>query len=91
MSTAPCTAGAIRVSAWDAPKTEPGTYAGRLLTTGQVAKKLQINPATVWKLIQGGRIPAVRIGGRYRVPGEWVDEELAPLAPIRRKAPGGDR
>jgi excisionase family DNA binding protein len=39
----------------------------RLLIVRQVAEQLQISPRTVWRLIEDGRIPVVRIGRSVRV------------------------
>ena len=37
------------------------------LTTEQVAKLLQIHVVTVRRLIKAGKLPAVRIGGQWRL------------------------
>lgn len=38
----------------------------RLLDTDEVAKWLNVTPATVARLANGGALPAIRIGGRFR-------------------------
>ncbi len=59
----------------------------RWLTTGQVARRLGLNPKTIRRRIYDGTIPAWQIadGSEWRIPGWWVDEQLAKIAPIRRK------
>lgn len=37
------------------------------LTTGEVAKELEVTRQTVSDWIKAGRIPAKRVGSRYRV------------------------
>lgn len=45
------------------------------LTTRDIAKRLSINPVTVRRWIEAGKIPAVKIGGKGR-HGRWrVKEE----------------
>lgn len=52
-----------------------------LLTPAQVAEILRCTPRTVHNLIQDGRLPAVRVGRRYRIPRSALDALLNPPAP----------
>ena len=67
-----------------AASTQPS---GRWLTTGQVARRLGLNPKTIRRAIYEEKIPAWQIadGCEWRIPGRWVDEQLAKIAPFRRK------
>lgn len=40
----------------------------RFWKPAEVARYYRLNPATVYRRIQSGDIPAVKIGGQYRVP-----------------------
>jgi excisionase family DNA binding protein len=44
----------------------------RLLLVTQVADRLQVSPRTVWRLIEDGRIPVIRIGRSVRVHPDTV-------------------
>lgn len=66
------------------PRPSRNTHA-RLLT---VAETMQVSVATAHRLVKGGEIPAIQVGGRYRIPrGEFETylSRLAPPAPSRRK------
>lgn len=39
----------------------------QLLTAGEVADLLRVSTMTVYRLIRGGELPAVRVGRSYRV------------------------
>jgi excisionase family DNA binding protein len=52
-----------------------------LLTVAETAKLLKVNPMTVRRYIQDGRLPAVRVGRRVRVHKEAVEGFLAPITP----------
>jgi len=39
----------------------------KLFSVGQVAAKLGVNPYTVRGLIHAGRLPALRVGSRFRI------------------------
>lgn len=60
-----------------------------LLTIEEVASRLSLSPATVWKLARKGELPARRLGRVYRVvPAEleaWLDSRTA--APTSTAAP----
>jgi len=49
------------------------------LSLPAVAQLLGINRVTVWKWVQRGRVPAVRVGHRYRVPQSIVETMLHPV------------
>jgi excisionase family DNA binding protein len=50
----------------------------RLLTVGQVALQLGIHPATAYRLVQSGDLPAAKIGGSIRIDprrlAAWLEE-----------------
>ncbi len=39
----------------------------RLLTVNEVADILRVSNMTVYRLIKGGQIPAIRVGKNYRI------------------------
>jgi len=49
----------------------------QLLTVSQVAEELQVTPQTIRNWIDGGLLPAARIGRGFRMRREDVDELLA--------------
>ena len=49
----------------------------QLLTVSQVAEELQVTPQTIRNWIDGGVLPAARIGRGFRIRREDVDELLA--------------
>jgi excisionase family DNA binding protein len=49
----------------------------QLLTVSQVAEQLQVTAQTIRNWIDGGVLPAARIGRGYRIRREHVDELLA--------------
>ena len=51
--------------------------AARLLTVTQVAEEFQVTTQTIRNWIDGGALPAVKIGRAFRVRREDVDEMLA--------------
>lgn len=40
---------------------------GRLLTVSEVADAMRVSNMTVYRLIKGGELPAVRVGKNYRI------------------------
>lgn len=38
-----------------------------MLTAAEVAERLRVSTMTVYRLIRGGELPAVRVGRNYRV------------------------
>lgn len=54
------------------------TYSGaRFLTVAEVANLVRVSNMTVYRLIQQGELPAVRVGRSYRIKSEDVDRFLA--------------
>lgn len=49
----------------------------RFVTVGEVADQLRVSNMTVYRLVQSGRLPAVRVGRSYRIREEDVDRYLA--------------
>lgn len=57
----------------------------KFLTLAEAASLLQISKRTLFRLIYGKRIPALKIGGQWRISEgrlrEWInDAEIAPLS-----------
>ncbi len=48
----------------------------QLLTAGEVADLLRVSTMTVYRLIRGGELPAVRVGRSYRVRSDDLDSYL---------------
>lgn len=48
----------------------------KLLTTEQIVDYLQISKKTLFRLIQDGKIRALRVGNAYRFKKEEIDEDL---------------
>jgi len=51
--------------------------ATRYLTVAEVARMLRVSNMTVYRLVNAGELPAVRIGKSYRVGQEDLDKYLA--------------
>jgi len=70
---------------FDTPADKPR----RLLTTQEVVTYLRVNARTVYRLIQSGDLPAVRVGRQWRVRRsdlhEWL-ERGRPVPPAASKA-----
>jgi excisionase family DNA binding protein len=49
----------------------------RYVTVAEVADQLRVSNMTVYRLVQSGQLPAVRIGRSYRIREEDVDRYLA--------------
>ena len=49
----------------------------RFLTVAEVADTLRVSTMTVYRLIKGGHLGAVRVGKSYRIPEDEVDRFLA--------------
>ena len=47
------------------------------VTVGEVARQLRVSNMTVYRLINAGDLPAVRIGRSYRLRADDVDAYLA--------------
>src|SRR3954465_9082912 len=48
----------------------------RFLTVAEVAALMRVSKMTVYRLVHGGTLPAVRVGRSFRVPGPAVNEYL---------------
>ncbi len=51
--------------------------ASRFMTVGEVASVLRVSSMTVYRLINSGELPAVRIGRSLRLRSEDLDRYLA--------------
>ena len=47
-----------------------------LLTTEQVVKYLKTSKKTLFKLVQDGKVRALKVGNAYRFKKEEIDEDL---------------
>ncbi len=47
------------------------------LTVAEVASLLRVSNMTVYRIIQAGQLPAVRVGKSYRITEDDVDRYLA--------------
>ena len=48
----------------------------KLLTVNEVASILRVSNMTVYRLVKGGRIPAIRVGKNYRIKESDVNKYL---------------
>lgn len=46
-------------------------------TPSEVAEQLRITPMTAIRLCRAGKLPAVKVGGAWRIPAEDLREYLA--------------
>jgi excisionase family DNA binding protein len=60
-----------------APKEEHSGLQTRLMTVSEVAASLRVSTMTVYRLINGGELPAARIGRSFRVRTEDLEHYLA--------------
>ncbi len=49
----------------------------RFLTVAEVANLMRVSKMTVYRLVHGGELPAVRVGRSFRVPERAVQEYLS--------------
>jgi excisionase family DNA binding protein len=49
----------------------------RLMTVAEVAAVMRVSKMTVYRLVHGGTLPAVRVGRSFRVPEKAVHDYLA--------------
>jgi excisionase family DNA binding protein len=49
----------------------------RFVTVGEVANLLRVSNMTVYRLVQSGQLPAIRVGRSYRIRDDDVDKYLA--------------
>ena len=54
----------------------PNENRSRFVTVGEVAALLRVSNMTVYRLVQAGHLPAVRVGRSYRIREEDVDRYL---------------
>ncbi len=47
------------------------------VTVGEVASLLRVSNMTVYRLVQAGQLPAIRVGRSYRIREDDVDKYLA--------------
>lgn len=55
---------------------QPLSGAARFFTVAEVASQLRVSNMTVYRLINAGDLPAVRVGKSYRIRPEDVDNYL---------------
>ncbi len=48
----------------------------RFLTVAEVAEEMRVSKMTVYRLVHGGTLPAVRVGRSFRVPASAVEDYL---------------
>ena len=53
------------------------TMGESLLTVGEVANLMRVSNMTVYRLIKGGQLAAIRVGKNYRIRPRDVDRYLA--------------
>ncbi len=59
------------------PANNPGDISDvRFLTVAEVAAMMRVSKMTVYRLVHGGELPAVRVGRSFRVTEEDVNEYL---------------
>lgn len=49
----------------------------RFVTVAEVANLLRVSNMTVYRLVQSGQLPAIRVGRSYRIRDDDVDKYLA--------------
>jgi excisionase family DNA binding protein len=48
----------------------------KFMTVAEVAAAMRVSKMTVYRLVHGGELPAVRVGRSFRVPEDAVNEYL---------------
>jgi len=56
---------------------QPNDSWTRFVTVAEVAALLRVSNMTVYRLVQAGQLPAVRVGRSYRIREDDVDKYLA--------------
>lgn len=56
------------------PHVTPDAFAVPFLTVAEVADRMRVSKMTVYRLVHGGELPAVRFGRSFRVQQSAVDE-----------------
>jgi excisionase family DNA binding protein len=59
------------------PVVQPNESRSRFVTVAEVADQLRVSNMTVYRLVQSGELPAVRIGRSYRIREDDVDKYLS--------------
>ena len=60
-----------------------------LLTLGELAARLRVSTRTAYRLVYDGAVPAVKVGGQWRILRAELDAQLG-RTPVKRE-PGFDR
>jgi excisionase family DNA binding protein len=59
-----------------------------LLTAKEVASLLRVSLQTLYKMLEQGQIPAVRVGSQWRFDGDrikvWLEQQVAPEPAVVR-------
>jgi excisionase family DNA binding protein len=55
---------------------DPALAEVRFLTVAEVAAVMRVSKMTVYRMVHGGDLPAVRVGRSFRVPEKAVHEYL---------------
>ena len=55
---------------------EPAFADVRFLTVAEVASVMRVSKMTVYRMVHGGDLPAVRVGRSFRVPEQAVHDYL---------------
>jgi excisionase family DNA binding protein len=56
---------------------QPNESRPRFVTVAEVADQLRVSNMTVYRLVQAGQLPAVRVGRSYRIREDDVDKYLS--------------
>jgi excisionase family DNA binding protein len=59
------------------PVVQPNESQSKFVTVAEVASELRVSNMTVYRLVQSGQLPAVRVGRSYRIRSTDVDRYLA--------------
>ena len=59
-----------------APGLDPALSEVKFLTVAEVAAVMRVSKMTVYRMVHGGELPAVRVGRSFRVPEKAVHEYL---------------
>ena len=62
------------------PPARPPRPGSEFLTAYEVAEELRVSKMTVYRLIHGGDLPAVRVGRGFRIHTRAVDQYVAKAA-----------
>lgn len=52
-----------------------------LLTLRELAEFLRVSMTTAYQLVSGGEVPAVKVGGQWRIPRDELERRLAGAEP----------